>query len=213
MKVNHITNQNQISHKGYVKLVGPTGKTITANARDISRVSSECIGYNVNGKNMDRHSSVYNCYKHFIEVAKVVFTNSQHFIVNAMDSKVLDAVEQAKALPDNEFLTVGCPQYPLIANMGHHKVVGSKEHERVKLSEEYSKEELEKFSNTVDVVSDFDLGNNAALAETLEDEGIPGPYLEKVVTQYVTVEKSNSGRKPQNKGMSMAEAYRRDDEC
>ncbi len=207
MKVNHVTNQNQISHKGYVKLVGPTGKTITANARDISRVSSECIGYSVQVEKANRR--INNYYEHFIEVAKVVFTNSQHFIVNAIDSDVLNAIAKAKSLPDDKGLTIGNPQYPLIANLGRHRVVASKDKERLNLFEGCTKEQLEKFTNTVDVVSHFDLGNNANLAKDLEDEGMPGPYLEKVVTQYVT---SNSNPTPQKQGISLGEAYLHDDE-
>lgn len=115
MQIRPMMNQNysnQVSCKqALIRFVGPTGKSTTQALEEVSRVTSEAIHYY--GHNKDSECF----FKHVLQAAKVIFSNSQHFITNALPEDIFKAIAAAKEAPDYSVVTVGKTLFPLVKVM------------------------------------------------------------------------------------------------
>ena len=80
---------------------------MTATPKQISRLAKEAICYYGETEDTD-------VFKHVVSVSKVIFDNSQKFIVNATNDELEKAIRLAVKLPQGEGVKVGEPLYPMI---------------------------------------------------------------------------------------------------
>ena len=185
MRISPISN-NVLSYKGSIKLVGPTGKSITMNPDDIKRISSENIFYYY------IHSANNCAYKHNLAASKATFDDSQFFIVNAKEEELLKAKAEAKKLPEDECITVGKPLYPFLSTLSLRGIYNGLASNDKAAKKEYTKAELANYPNTLGVI-DVGVGCYAERAATLRSavttghlSGIPDAYAiadEKIVQE------------------------------
>ena len=150
MQVQRIQNYNyNPQFKGYIKLISPTGTSVTIKPECIEALYSQ----NVNLFCRRQGEQYYNnLLKHVISITKVVFSSKMlhKCVVNATDSTIFKAMNEAKRKPDNEIIEVGEPLLYLKA------INDGQTYDNLPT---YDINELKQLPNTVGVYPRGDFGN------------------------------------------------------
>ena len=151
MQVQRIQNYNyNPQFKGYIKLISPTGTSVTVKPERIEALCAQNMSLfcRRNGNPYDG-----NLLKHVIATTKVLFSSKMprtNVVVNATDSAVFNAMNEAKKIPDDKIIEVGKPLPYLKA------IYDGKEYNQLPT---YDIKQLKQQSNTVAVYSRGNIGD------------------------------------------------------